>query len=401
MKSKRKMLPVACCVAILSACTSTPQVSEAPWVIRPNINTSNTSVNPDAMYKLGRYYQGQQRDKLAIEFYQKAIAADHRYVEAYNGLGVIYAKQGQYQQAIDAFKTALHDAPSAAHLYSNMGYAYYLQGRYAEAVAALKQATTLDPSNHKALNNLGMAYAKAGSKGESFQAFAQASTVASANPASIASSSSPSASIDMSEQKSASVTLVFADRLSKPQAGIQALALPKNIGIIRPAPASNSVPVIDSRVKLVQLTPNVYELHTHPSYTQPIDDTPVQIVEAPDDLGLPALRIEVSNGNGVAGMASKVGGYLVAQGYQTTRLTNQKPFNIKRSQIQYRDGHYTEAQILQGRLPESPELIQRSDMRADIGVRLVLGKDMKTHLAYFGRQQQKTQLASMVDEPKS
>jgi len=396
MKSKRKIIPVACCVAIMSACTSTPQVSEAPWVISPHTKTSNTSANPDAMYQLGRYYQGQQRDNLAIESYQKAIAADHRYVEAHNGLGVIYARQGKYQEAAEAFKTALNYAPGAAHLYSNMGYTYYLQGQYAEAVVALKQATTLDPSNHKALNNLGLAYAKAGSQGESFQAFAQAEKVQSSKVASEEVSSLQTASTGVSEPKSPSVTLIFADKVSTPQADPQMLALPKNVGIIKPASASNSLPIIDSRVKLVQLAPNVYELHT-----QPVSDMPAQVANASEQINAVLLKIEVSNGNGVTGMAAKVSTFLVDQGYSPARLTNQKPFNLKKSQIQYRDGHYAEAQLLKESLPESPELIQRSDMRAGIGVRLVLGKDMSTHLAYFGTKQQKTQIAQVMDDPKT
>jgi Tfp pilus assembly protein PilF len=405
MKSKRKILPAACCVAILSACASNPQVSEAPWVISPNIKTSNTSanpsVNPSAMYKLGRYYQGQQRDNLAIESYQKAIAADHRFVEAHNGLGVIYAKKGQYQEAAKAFKTALKYAPDAAHLYSNMGYAYYLQGQYAEAVLALKQATTLDPSNHKALNNLGLAYAKAGSQGESFQAFAQAVNVesvnsASANVASVKVPSLQDVPADASEQKSASVTLIFADKVSTQPTDAQVLELPKNGGIIRSISASNALPVVESRVKLVQLSPNVYELHT-----QPMSDISVQVSEVPEKVNLALLRVEVSNGNGVTGMAAKVGKFLLDQGYSATSLTNQKPFNIKKSQIEYRDGHYAEALLLKDSLPESLELIQRSDMRAGIGVRLVLGKDMSTHLAYFGTKQQKTQIALVMDEPKT
>lgn len=395
MKSKRKILPVACCVAMLSACASNQQVTEAPWMISPKIKTSNTSANPSAMYKLGRYYQGQQRDDLAIESYKKAITADHSYVEAHNGLGVIYARKGKYQAAAEAFKTALNYAPGAAHLYSNMGYAYYLQGQYTEAVSALKQATILDPSNHKALNNLGLAYAKAGSKGESFQAFTQAANVESAHAVSVEASSLQSESSVTNAQKSVSVTEIFTNKSAVKQSDAQALALPKNVGVIRPATASNSVQVVDSRVKLIQLAPNVYELHT-----QPMNDIPVQVADIPDDVNTALLRIEVSNGNGVTGMAAKVGTFLVDQGYPAARLTNQKPFNIKKSQIQYRNGHYAEAQLLKDSLPESPVLIQRSDMRADVGVRLVLGKDMSTHLAYFGTKPQKTQLALMMDEPK-
>ncbi len=400
MKSKRKILPMACCVAMLSACASNQQVSEAPpWTITPNIKTSSAQASASAMYKLGRYYQGQQRNDLAIEAYQKSIYADASFVESYNGLGVVYARQGKYQKAIEAFKSALSYAPAAAHLYSNMGYAYYLQGQYAEAVTSLKQATTLDPSNQRALNNLGMAYAKAGSQGESIQAFTQAISVE-AKAANIAAPArdglSQENSADSAEAKPTNVTEIFTAKVVVPQADLQELALPKSGGVIRPAPLPGAVPVVDSSVKLVQLAPNVFELQS-----QQLSVMPVQETEQPVVVNWAQAHVEVANGNGVTGMAGQVGKFLLGQGYPVTRLTNQKPFIVKRSQIQYRDGHHDEAQLLKDSLPDSPLLVQRNDLRADVGVRLVLGNDMRTHIAYFGAKQEKTQIASTLNEPKT
>jgi len=400
MKSKRKILSMACCVAVLSACASNQKAVEVPsWMISPNIKTSNAQASASAMYKLGRYYQGQQRDDLAIEAYKKSIYADPSFVDSYNGLGVVYAKQGKYQKAIEAFKSALSYAPAAAHLYSNMGYAYYLQGQYAEAVSTLKQATTLDPSNQRALNNLGMAYAKSGSQGESIQAFTQAISVEAkaAGLAAPAQDSLPQENAtDAAKGQSASVSEIFSSKAIIHHSDVQELTLPKSEGVIRPAPLPGSVPMVGSSVKLVQLAPNVFELQS-----QQLSAMPMPEAEPPVVVSWAHSRVEVANGNGVTGMAGKVGKFLVGQGYPATRLTNQKPFTVRRSQIQYRDGHYAEAQLIKDSLPESTELIERSDMRADIGVRLVLGKDMSTHLAYFGTQQQKTQLALVVDEPKN
>lgn len=400
MKSKHKVLPVACCVAILSACASSPQVSEAPpWVISPNIKTSSAQASASAMYKLGRYYQGQQRDGLAIEAYQKSVYADPSFVEAYNGLGVIYARQGKYQKAIEAFKSALNYAPVAAHLYSNMGYAYYLQGQYTEAVTSLKQATTLDPSNQRALNNLGMAYAKTGSQGESIQAFTQAISVEAkaAGLAAPAQDALPQESItDSAAPKSANVSEIFTANAITPQADVQELALPKNGGVIRPAPLPGEVPVVDSSVKLVQLSPNVFELQS-----QQLSAAPVQEAGQPVVVNWAQAHVEVANGNGVTGMAGQVGKFLLGHGYPVTRLTNQKPFIVKKSQIQYRDGHHEEAQLLKDSLPDSPQLVQRNDLRADVGVRLVLGNDMRTHIAYFGTKQEATQIASTLNKPKT
>jgi hypothetical protein len=105
------------------------------------------------------------------------------------------------------------------------------------------------------------------------------------------------------------------------------------------------------------------------------------------------VRVEVSNGNGVTGMAGKVGQFLRSQGYPAARLTNNKPFRILMTQIQYRDGHKADAQRLKLSLPDALKLVQRNDLRADVSVRLVLGKDMASHLASLGKKPEKFQLA--------
>jgi len=274
-----------------------------------------------------------------------------------------------------------------------------LQGQYSEAVISLKQATTLDPTNLRALNNLGMAYAKAGSQGESIQAFTQAISVE-AKAANVAAPAQDTLaqenSADSSEAKPANVTEVFTANVAAPQADLRELALPKNGGVIRPAPLSGTVPLVDSRVKLVQLSPNVFELQS-----QQLGAMPVQEAEQAVVVNWAQVHLEVANGNGVTGMAGQVGKFLLGQGYPVTRLTNQKPFIVKRSQIQYRDGHHEEAQLLKDSLPDSPQLVQRNDLRADVGVRLVLGSDMRTHIAYFGTKPDATQMASTLNKPKT
>ena len=396
MENKRKLLPMACCVAFLGACAANQQVNEAPWLISPNIKISSPDTNASGMYQLGRYYQGQQRDSLAIEAYKKALALDHGFVEAYNGLGVIYSRQGQYEVAIEAFRMALNYLPDAAHLYNNLGYAYYLQGQYAEAVSALKYATALDPSNQHALNNLGLAYAKAGSNGESVQAFTQAAKIedetTNARTVSVSSSQKP---VSLSvEQKPESLPVLLAESgIQKSE--LQVLTLPKSQGVVRLASVSQSLPVVDSRVKLVQVAPNVYELHT-----ELLSGMPAQVADTPKEVNLAHMQVEVSNGNGVTGMASKVGKFLLTQGYSMARLTNQKPFTIKKSQIQYRDGYHALALLLKGSLPEPLELIERSDLRADVSMKLLLGKDLTADLAYFENKQQNFRVALTVDVAK-
>jgi hypothetical protein len=146
-------------------------------------------------------------------------------------------------------------------------------------------------------------------------------------------------------------------------------------------------------MKVVQVAPNVYELRERlAAATQAVDAIRSAMADIkPDDAG--KLRIEVSNGNGVTGMARKVGRFLHGGGYPAARLTNQKPFRVKLTQIQYRDGYQAQAQRLQSSLPGQPAMILSHDMRADIGVRLVLGKDIAWNVAYFESKQKRALLA--------
>ncbi|OIR17579.1 beta-barrel assembly-enhancing protease [mine drainage metagenome] len=393
MNTRLKILPAACCFALLSACATNKPVSlnqnvnhdTASWSVAPMATrTSNDSLA--SMYQIGRYYQGQNRYELAIAAYQRVLAADDGFVEARNGLGVVYSRQGKYREAIEAFQAAIKQAPKAAHIYNNLGYAYYLQGQYTKSVLTLEQATELDPTNLRALNNLGLAYAKKGNNPESVQSFSEAANVAGTHQQSATPMSNASTQI-VPLTNVAGITVKPADTIQKEEQ--ETLTLPKDRGVIRPASAVTEVADFEHRVKLVQVSPNVYELDERQHQPSSIPATSVL-----DSKPISITKVEVANGNGINGMAAKVGKFLRTQGYQAIRLTNQKPFQIHMTQIQYREGYLSEAQILKLSLPESPELVLRNDLRADIGVRLVLGKDIVTSTASFDIKRPAFRLAS-------
>ncbi len=383
MNAKQKILPAVCCIALMSSCASNQSAgSAALWSVKSTAVAKNSSAKPEAMYQLGRYYQGQNRFDEAINAYSKALKADPGFAEANNGLGVIYSRQGKYLEAIGAFQAAIKSAPKAAHLYSNMGYAYYLHGQYAESVKALEQATALDPNNKRALNNLGLAYAKAGNTLGSALAFSDAiSTEDGKSNKLIAEVAAPAPAAVIATP--AEVTTLKPNA----QAYAETLAIPKDRGVIKSAETSKLVlPTVESRAKLVQLAPNVSELQIRPESAESM-----QLASGESALELKNLRLEVANGNGVRGAAGKVSRFLQEQGYATTRLTNQKPYKTQTTQIQYRAGYEQQAQLLQAELLDAPALVERNDIRAN--VRVVLGKDMITQLAYYERKAQAVQLA--------
>ncbi len=90
---------------------------------------------------------------------------------------------------------------------------------------------------------------------------------------------------------------------------------------------------------------------------------------------LPASKLEISNGNGVSGMAARVGKWLATQGMSTNRLTNQQKFAQQQTVVQYRRGHEEAALWVARSLPATAkaEAAPTEGLRSD--VRVVIGRD--------------------------
>lgn len=413
MKTGYMILSAASMIPLLSSCASYQKTADSEaWSIKPAFNVRHSAETPESFYQLGRYYQGQNRYEQAMTAYRKALAIDSGFVEARNGVGVIYSMQGRQQEALEQFRLAGQQAPNAAHIHNNLGYALYLSGSYAEAASALERAVALDPANQAAYTNLALALDKAGDRGKAVQAMARASMLQPAENVPPASSAPQEA----------------------PQEAQQVMAPPKDWGLITQAARQPvRVPVAESRIQAVQLAPNVYELRERvdvpAARAAAVAQTPQQASTLPKDRGpvtlaarqpvpvaesrvqpvsrvaerqaraaVPAspaakpFRIEVSNGNGVAGLARKVAGFLDGEGYSGARLTNQKPFRVLSSQVQYRSGYREQAQSLVSTLPGHSALVQTNDLRGDISIRVVLGKDLAGNVADFERSQGKIRL---------
>jgi len=128
--------------------------------------------------------------------------------------------------------------------------------------------------------------------------------------------------------------------------------------------------------ELVQLAPSVYELRL-----------------APQTIAAQSYRLELSNGNGVTGMARRLGEQLIAKGLPKARLTNQKPFRQRLTQIQYRDGYADVAAALRSRMPNQPPMIRTAALRVSTDVRVVLGRDLPRDVALLDAAPEVAQVA--------
>lgn len=56
--------------------------------------------DPQALYRLGRYYQGQARYVEALDAYRQALSIEPRHVDSLTGMGVTYARLGDHDTAL-------------------------------------------------------------------------------------------------------------------------------------------------------------------------------------------------------------------------------------------------------------------------------------------------------------
>ncbi|MBV6320468.1 LytR C-terminal domain-containing protein [Duganella violaceipulchra] len=85
------------------------------------------------------------------------------------------------------------------------------------------------------------------------------------------------------------------------------------------------------------------------------------------------VKLEISNGNGVAGAAARLARTLDAEGIKATRLTNLKPFVVPVSRIEYQRDQQLLAQTLAQRLGLPLQAQNGKSVYADM--RIVLGRD--------------------------
>jgi Flp pilus assembly protein TadD len=389
----------------LAGCASlTTSKTGQSWTVYPALSVNHGVPKADAMYRLGRFYQGQRRYAEAIAAYRQALALDPRCADAQNGLGVIYAEQGRHDEAVQAFQAAIAASPRAAYLHNNLGYVLLLQGSNEKAVEVLEEARRLEPGNAKVRDNLIIGYERlieernaqrpvqpdtnttvaAESTAESAQASVEVRTAPDSGVRLVAVApavyelQAPGAEAAGAQKKHGTDSAVPAATVVSPERGS---AAPTHVLIA--ASGTQEVPVHSRRPATIEASGNATEGARR-------DEARQQELEA--------FKLEVSNGNGVGGMAARVAGYLARFGVSAGRLTNDKTFSQPTTLIQYREGYRTQAAHIGSMMPKAVPVVQAGTLRSDVHVRVVLGRDVRNDLALFDAERSKIQLAAEASE---
>lgn len=407
--------------AMLSACSG-PAVRQSLQVQGVQRVSQSTGQSAASWYRLGKYHQERGQLNLALGAYAQSLALDAGQLDARNAVATIDAQQGRLADARDALKRLVDDYPGEAQPLNNLGYVYYLMGDYPAAIATLQRAVALEP-NGRAYYNLVQAQAAA-------RDHAPASALAAAAPAP-APAATPGAPVPVPALALAPVPA--------PVPAPATTAAP----VAPVAPVADASPIVaPSRMEVVEVAPQVLELKLRASQSiaavpalpaaapvavppvhiaapvavaavtaapagRPAAATaapapavtakPVALAAAAAPAAVPATgvpRLEISNGNGVTGLAARYRAVLGKVGILASRLSNARPFRQQASVIEYRPGFAAQAASLQRALPGRTAL-QQSDALARADVRLLLGKDAPAQLAQAEQLQDGARFAAV------
>jgi tetratricopeptide (TPR) repeat protein len=261
---------------------------------------------------------------------QHALASS----DAYYRLGRYHDGSQEWAKAVDAYRKAIAVDAGNVEAYNALGVALARTGRLAEAEITLRQAVALDPARAHVLNNLGYVLLLAGKP-------ADAVVVLEAAVAQDATNRSADANLQV------------------------ALARARSAPAARPAPG----PARDDVVVSTAAREDAVPVSTGAAIV------PAGPAAVPPPVPAASPDIEIRNGNGVAGMASRLGRFLAGRGCPAARLTNLPSYTQAATVIVYSAGHEQAARRLAHAMPGDATLRPATDpgMRAPLVV--VLGRD--------------------------
>lgn len=223
--------------------------------------------------------------------------------------------------------------PDTAYRFADLGSAYLRSGDYDAARVALERACLLDPLVAHSWELLGEALAALGQDARARQMLRQAASLRQHD-----------LRADFATTGGQTAVAALGQAMETPQPGWAQAQI--HVGVdgmmeLRRIPAS--APVVQSALQPLSLPPAV-------------------------------TRLEISNGNGVTGMARALARRIDAPSLRVTRLSNQPGFAVRHTRIEYDAAHVDAARRLAQRL--GSVYLQEVERRAPANLRLVLGRDL-------------------------
>jgi Tfp pilus assembly protein PilF len=390
---KPRILVVALMAVLGPGCSTTTDKQRLSFRVEPLQTIHHGGPTAQSYYQLGRYYQGQDRLGQAEDAFLKAVAADDKYIDAFNALASLYARRGETERAVKMFEKLTAIAPEAAYLHNNLGFAYYLTGHQEEAYASVKKALTLDSTLERGWANLGLIAAKDGAPAL-VQAVRQHALdtlpLALGEPQDLVLPNAGKAGL-------AAATPVV------PEAGFTVVTQPAPHSLVEEVRYADASNVVDTQQAPRQAGPDAASLNTPDGRSDKTSENeansaarfvlvstrselmangqPLEFPSAVDAQSmapvatLAAIRLEVSNGNGISRFAGRFSSVLRSSQVPVAKITNYGSFSTPQTFIEYRAGYAAAAQALMQRINLDARLVPAAQSRLGVDVRIVLGHD--------------------------
>jgi len=358
----------------VAGCATSQPTQPAAWKVEPVFNVSNAGGISEAHYSIGRRHDRAQAWAMAVESYRKAVSVDAHNVEAHNALGVALSRAGQHDDAVASLRLAVALDPGRVHIRSNLGNALLRAGRSQEAIGELKQALAQDARDAIARANLRLAVAQ-----NDPTVFARNNTGADASGPQTQPVTDPTP-ISLSVKDPADrFTTVVPVHPDTPASGSTVTSVLVSVPLTMQVFDAPSVPSLE-----VPVTHTSESLTVLAGQGSPPPPTSGHSPATASELYLPTFaasappRIEIANGNGVIGMAARLGAFLRANGLvDRAMLSNVLPFNISTTVVHYRAGFRGAAEQIVARAPFRMELAAEAGGAVNADIRVVLGHDVR------------------------
>jgi Tfp pilus assembly protein PilF len=339
--------------------------------------------NLDYVYNnLGFAYLLSENYDSAIDAFQKAIALNDQNKRFHNNLGLAYAKKGQFDLALEQFRFT-GDEFSANY---RLGQILYREGNYEMALQYNEKA------HHAKASAQIMSSVSSSNKETGSDAAPQVEDLHSGPKSSGVLSDYTQAPLKRDEKTAAAGMPGLSTSMIQYRVPVDEKSKTKPVIIRKSIKKDHSFAEQRDKGAAHELKPDLPDKKIdtpQANHSQVSNDRLTGIPKNKDLMKMAKnenkqgnntiveVEMEIANGNGVNGMASRLGSYLRERGFKVTRLKNANSFSHEKTKIFYYNGHLQDVHRLLQEIPAHIDIKHLIELK-QMGNRLkiLIGKDM-------------------------
>ncbi len=126
---------------------SMPPAASKVFQVEPMLRVETAPLSAESAYQLGKQALADGRNETALAWFDRAMAMQPKWVDAFNGRAVALSRLGRTDEAVAALRGAIELQPNAAHLHGNLSMLLIRGGQFEPARVHVEQAIRLAPQD--------------------------------------------------------------------------------------------------------------------------------------------------------------------------------------------------------------------------------------------------------------